>query len=263
MLLGTYHMDNSGLDVAQIEVDDVLSSERQAQIQTVVEAIAKWKPERVAVERPYDRVDEVNSLYEEYRFGKRSYDAEEEIEPPHPFRNELTTECRSEVIQLGFRLADLLDHEEVYSIDYPMDIANDEYEELAEQGFEPDDKVSFEQIDMDEVGHEITEQIANSTIAVFLVWENQEKQLSREYDGLFGEYLRWGEEDNFGGPKLIANWYDRNLRMMHNLWRTTEPDDGRLILVVGSSHVNVLRDLLAITPMFCPVSPLPYLQSAI
>lgn len=263
MLLGTYHMDNPGLDVAQIEVDDVLTPERQEEIQSVVRALAEWNPDRVTVERPYDRGDNVNSLYEEYRSGKKSYGTEETIEPPHPARNELTTECRSEVIQLGFRLADHLDHEQVYPIDYPIDIANEEYENLADQDFEPDEKVSFEQTDIDDVERQITEQIATSTIPEYLVWENQEAQLSREYEFLFGEYLRWGGGDNFGGPKLIAKWYDRNLRMMHNLWRTVETGDKRLILVVGSSHVKVLRDLLENTPMFCPVSPLPYLQNVV
>ena len=132
-----------------------------------------------------------------------------------------------------------------------------------DQDFEPDEKISFEQTDIDDVERQITEQIATSTIPEYLVWENQEAQLSREYEFLFGEYLRWGGGDNFGGPKLIAKWYDRNLRMMHNLWRTIEPGDKRLILVVGSSHVKVLRDLLENTPMFCPVSPLPYLQNAV
>lgn len=263
MLLGTYHMDNPGLDVAQIDIDDVLAPERQEEIQSVIRALAEWNPDRVTVERPYNRGENVNSLYEEYRSGKKSYCTEETIEPPHPARNELTTECRSEVIQLGFRLADRLDHEQVYPIDYPLDIANEEYEHLADRGFEPDEKVSFDQIDVDDVERRITEQIATSTISEYLVWENQEAQLSREYEFLFGEYLRWGDGDNFGGPKLIAKWYDRNLRMMHNLWRTIETGDKRLILVVGSSHVKVLRDLLENTPMFCPVSPLPYLQNAV
>ncbi|KAB1196965.1 MULTISPECIES: DUF5694 domain-containing protein [Haloferax] len=262
MLLGTYHMDNPGLDVAQLDVDDVLHPERQAQLRTTVDALEGWRPDRVAVERPYDRADEVNAIYDEYRSGKRSYDAEEEIEPPHPSRNELTTECRSEVVQLGFRLADRLDHERVFPIDYPMTLANEAYEELAEDGFEPEEKIQFDQLDVSELEREVTEQIATSSIQEFLLWQNRERNLGVQSAGFFGESLRWGRENNFGGPKLVATWYDRNLRMVHNLWRAIESEDERVLVVVGAGHVHILRELLEKTPMFCPVSPLPSLEEA-
>ncbi|KAB1189114.1 MULTISPECIES: DUF5694 domain-containing protein [Haloferax] len=263
MLLGTYHMDNPGLDVAQIDVDDVLHPERQAQLRTTVDALEGWCPDRVAVERPYDRADEVNALYDEYRSGERSYDTEQEIEPPHPRRDDLTTECRSEVVQLGFRLADRLAHDRVYPIDYPMDLGNDAYAALAERGFEPTDKVPFEHVDVGELERELTEQIATKTIPAFLVWQNREQNLGTDATAFFGETLRWGQGDNFGGPEMVATWYDRNLRMVHNLWRAVESGDDRILAVVGASHVHVLRELLSNAPMFCPVSALPCLEDAV
>ncbi|KAB1192143.1 hypothetical protein GJR96_01270 [Haloferax sp. MBLA0076] len=263
MLLGTYHMDNPGLDVAQIDVDDVLTPDRQRQLRTTIDALERWCPDRVAVERPYDHADEVNAIYDEYRSGKRAYDAEEEIEPPHPSRNEMTTECRSEVVQLGFRLADRLDHERVYAIDYPMALGNDAYATLVEDEFEPEEKVPSERLDVEALEAELTEQIATKTIPEFLVWQNRERNLGTESVGFFGETLRWGRGDNFGGPAMVATWYDRNLRMVHNLWRAIESGDERVLVVVGASHVTVLRELLGNAPMFCPVSPLPYLEDAL
>ena len=37
MLLGTYHMDNPGLDEVNIDADDVLAADRQAQFRELVD----------------------------------------------------------------------------------------------------------------------------------------------------------------------------------------------------------------------------------
>lgn len=263
MVFGTVHLDNPGLDEANPEVDDVFAPERQRELRDLVERLARWEPDRVAVERPYDRFEDVNAFYEEFRTGNRSYD---DFDPGshrdfRAFASDATGEIRSEIVQIGFRLADELGHERVYPIDYPMDISNDDLDALEERDFQPEKKVAFSLSDWEAVEREEEEQLATSTIPEFLHWENQEEQLRINHDGMFGRYLRWGEGDNFGGPRTLANWYDRNFRMVHNLWQAIEPGDERALLVVGSGHVRVLRHLLDEAPMFCPVSPLPYLSS--
>jgi pheromone shutdown protein TraB len=47
--------------------------------------------------------------------------------------------------------------------------------------------------------------------------------------------------------------------MVHHLWRAIEQGNERILLVVGTGHIRVLRHLLDETPMCCPVSPLPHL----
>ncbi|WP_254547320.1 DUF5694 domain-containing protein [Halomarina pelagica] len=259
LLLGTYHMDNPGLDEVNVDADDVLSDQRQTELTDLVDRLAEWDPQRVAVERPYDRASDVNALYRDYCTGKRSYADEQEINPPHPYRDERDTECRSEVIQVGFRLAETLHHECVYPVDYPMRLANDDAEALEERGFKPEAKTQITVPEPHTVERERNERLATSTIPEYVRWINQEEQLRYNHAGMFDQLIPWGEGDNFGGPRMLATWFDRNLRIVHNLWRAIEPGDERLLLVIGSGHVRVLRYLLAETPMFCPVSPLPYL----
>ena len=50
MVLATAHLANNDADVLRTEVDDVLSPARQAEIEAVVEALARWRPTRIAVE---------------------------------------------------------------------------------------------------------------------------------------------------------------------------------------------------------------------
>lgn len=63
MLLGTYHMDNPRLDELNLESDDVLTAQRQTELESFAADLARWNADRIAVERPYDRFEAVNSLY--------------------------------------------------------------------------------------------------------------------------------------------------------------------------------------------------------
>jgi hypothetical protein len=78
--------------------------------------------------------------------------------------------------------------------------------------------------------------------------------------GMFGSLLSAGEGDNYGGPEILARWYERNIKMVHNLTRVLRPNTRRVLVLVGSGHVPPLRNILDEAPQFCPVSPLPYLR---
>lgn len=261
MLLGTYHMDNPGLDVADIEVDDVLTSVRQDQLSTAVDHLARWKPDLVAVERPYERTDRTNQLYEEYRNGDREYDREEEIDPPHPERDDPTAECRSEIVQIGFRLADRLNHDRVAPVDWPTSLANDDLAALEDRGFEPSRKLDATGVDLQSFQTEVNERIAQDTVLGALRWHNSEAQLRRFNKANMDALLWMGEAENYGGPRALARWYDRNLRMIHNLWRALNGTEKRVLFLVGASHVSPLRHLLTDVSGLQPVSPLPYLDN--
>lgn len=263
MLLGTVHFDNPGLDEANPEVDDVLTSERQAELRDLAERLARWDPDRIALERPYEDRESINAVYEEFRTGKRAYDEEQDLRSLRAdFDAELDDEVRSEVVQLGFRLADALDHERVYPVDAPAMLgSNDDLEALEERGFRPEEKVDYSLTSPEAFEREVEERLSESTVTEFLHWKNREAQLRVNHDAMFDRGVRWGEGDDFGGPTMLSRWYDRNIRMVHNVWRALEPGDERVLFPVGSGHVRVLRHLLTEAPMFCPVSPLPHLSS--
>ena len=254
MVLGTYHMDNPGLDEVNVEADDVLSDRRQAEIRDLVDRLADWEPERVAVERPYDRGDEVNDIYREYRDGDRAYDREEEFPAPHPDRNEPATECRSEVVQVGFRLADQCGHDRVAAIDEHPDPPSED--PFADREVDPARKTSVPVTDPQALEREANERLPDSTVPEYHAWLNREDNLRGNHDLMFDWSIRTANGES---PAGLAHWYDRNLRMGHHLWRTMDPDDERILLLAGSGHVRVLRHLLTEAPMFCPVSPLPLL----
>ena len=51
MILGTFHMDNPGADLNNAKVDPVTTPKKQAELQLVADALARFKPTAIAVER--------------------------------------------------------------------------------------------------------------------------------------------------------------------------------------------------------------------
>ena len=262
MLLGTVHLDNPGLDEHNPGVGDVLTPERQAELRDLTERLADWNPDRIAIERPYEDREAVNAVYEAFRSDARAYDEDQELPSLRSGAGgEPDDEIRSEVVQIGFRLADKLDHDHVYPVDAPTALGNDDLEALEDRGFRPEEKVDRSLPDPEWFVRETEDRFADSTLVEFLRWQNRETRLRFNHDHMFDRGVRWGEGDTLGGPRSPATWYDRNIRMVHYVWRALQEGDDRVFFLVGSGHVRVLRHLFREAPMFCPVSPIPYLRS--
>ena len=97
MVLGSFHFENPGQDIVNLEVDGVLAPQRQREIDILARALAQWQLTRVVVE------DEAPAP----GFELATYaDADR-----------LIATNRSESYQVGFRVARLFGHEAVYGFD--------------------------------------------------------------------------------------------------------------------------------------------------
>jgi hypothetical protein len=243
MLLGTFHFQGSATDAVSGTPQDMRSPQRQAELEELIQRLAHWAPEQVAVEWPYTFADSTTAFFQRYveRGGQ--------------------TTSQNEVVQVGFRLAHRLGHATVHPIDHQMPIGNDSLAALLER--RPDLQHHSEQ--MVEVLRERLRESeaaqAELTIAERLRIVNGEEALrSGNSLGMFGSWIAAGEGNNRGGPQLLARWYERNFYMVHHLTRVLRPDTRRVLVLVGSGHVPPLRNILDEAPQFCPVSPLPYLE---
>ncbi|HEX8392401.1 MAG TPA: DUF5694 domain-containing protein, partial [Longimicrobium sp.] len=99
MVLGTAHWANPGLDYNNPQVDDVLSPRRQAEVQAILDALAEFRPTRIALEAEPSRDSVWNDRYRRYRAGS-------------------LTLGRDERDQIGLRLAARLGHDRVYTVDW-------------------------------------------------------------------------------------------------------------------------------------------------
>jgi hypothetical protein len=242
MLLGTYHFAGSANDAVKQPTADPLTSARQSQLEELTEHLARWRPQQVAVEWATSFADSTTARYTQYQSSG-------------------VTTSRNEVVQIGFRLARRLGHSTVYPIDHQMGIGNDSIEALFVR--RPDFKALMDsrQAAEQRSADSSSERHAQATVLEQLRDANSDAALhGGNSRAMFGSFMTAGERDNYGGPQLLARWYERNFRIAHNLTRVLRPDTRRVLVVIGSGHVPPLRTIFDEAPGMCPVSPLPFLQ---
>jgi hypothetical protein len=243
MLLGTYHFEGSTTDAVSGAPQDVRTPVRQAELQDLIEGLARWSPEQVLVEWPFDFADSTTARYRRYvdRGG--------------------TTTSQNEIVQIGFRLARRLGHPTVYPIDHQMPLGNDSLRALLTR--QPVFQRRADSVLATLRTNAAADERASAAlpIAERLRRATEEAALHAGNSGaMFGSWLATGEGTNRGGPQLLARWYERNFYMAHNLTRVLRPGTRRMIALVGSGHVPPLRNILDESPQFCPVSPLLFLR---
>lgn len=236
LVLGTYHFANPGLDVVKTEVADVLSPTKQAEIRAVVEALARFRPTRIAVEQMPASAARLDSLYHAYRSG----------------RHELS---RNETQQLGFRLAAMFEHPRVYPIDHTGEFPFDSLMGYA-RAHDPD-FVEFVNEEIARMATESNRQQRENTIGEILRQSNEPEELAQDH-GIYMRFSRVGAGDTYVGASLLSKWYERNIHIFANLQRIAQPGD-RILVIIGSGHAPILRELITYDPGMLLVEPLEYL----
>lgn len=239
MILGTYHFANPGLDVVKTEVADVLSPAKQTEIARVIEALARFRPTKIAVEAPPASAPRLDSLFRAYRAGRH-------------------TLSRNETEQLGFRLAGRLEHGRVYPIDHTGEFPFEavmRYAQTHDPGF-----VAYFQRTIAAVTAEENRRQRELTIGQHLRVRNNPRTIAMEH-GRYMHFARVGAGDNYVGADLVSKWYERNIRIFSNLQRIAEPGD-RILVIFGSGHAAILRELVEYAPDMALVEALGYLPPA-
>jgi hypothetical protein len=239
LILGTYHMANPGLDSHNLDADDVLAPKRQKELEEVTAKIARFAPTKIAIEGAY-RETTWTSRYEKYRAG--TY--------------QLGT---NEIEQIGFRLAKMLGHTQVYPVDFPMMMSGLLYSEV-------DFNVKKKKTEKEEkpaAPPALSEEdriLRASTVAQYLARMNEDARVIAS-NRPYMEMLK--PDDNvaiYESADSVANWYKRNLRIFANVNRITDFSKDRVLLIIGSGHLPILRQFTSDSPQFCLVNPMQYLQ---
>ena len=246
MLLGTYHMESPGRDVIKPEVDDVLSPKRQGEISSLIKSLARWEPEIIAVEFPYEKQDELNALYKKYIQNSAAF------EDSH-------LSSRNEIVQIGFRLAHHLNHEKLLAVDwfpeFPEWITKEDFEDV--MYFTPEMRSwNREQIELEEKS-----KLEKLTIAQYLYWLNSKPQININDTIMIDISLE--HKNKKVAFSIASNWFERNLGIIRNLKEILPGGVKRVLLLYGAGHIPMLNYIMEMSSIFCPVSPLPYLKEEI
>jgi hypothetical protein len=269
MLLSTYHFANTTGDTYNTKVDDYMQPERQEEIKVVVNMLAKFKPTMIFIEASASKFVHFNDQFQKYKNGSE------------------TLESPNEIYQLGFRLADKMEHEAIY----PVDAAGWWLDELVQvwRAAHPSDKYTAYSKARKVANEKQNTQYARNTILENLIDLNHQEAIlqnhryyievatqaiskpmeggypmdmdsSKLFYGVPHVYLGVNQENP--GPELVGEWYKRNLRIFSNILHYVEATDNnpeRILIIFGQGHIRILQQLFEDHSRFTLVDPLPYL----
>ena len=258
MILGSGHLANPGADVYNIKMDDVLAAKRQDEISELVRLLKAYQPTKIAFEQDPSQDTELNANYQGYLNGTRELG-------------------RSEIDQIGFRLARQMGHPKVYGVDYwPWPDRNPffpdgfdwnliDYRKFAEthdqKHFLRPPPLPEGKMTKDKNGATWIEPEKYVSIIDMYIRLNEPESRSADHQAYL-QSARVGLCDQYPGANWVSHsWYDRNLKIYVNLTRITESADDRILLIIGAGHVYLVQQFLEESGDYIVESPLDYLSA--
>ena len=239
-LLGSFHFDNPGLDVAQFENANILSVERQKELSSVISSLIGFKPDKIFVESIPEHQPQLDSLYKLYRNKKWKPDA-------------------NEIYQLGFRLAAELNLPAVLGVDYqdtefPFDSLIKVL--VAEKQIEILNTIQFT---IDSIQKSFNQNLKTLTLKEILLQQNSPDS-EKISVGSYLNLLMAGDKNNHVGSYLVSEWWRRNMVIYENILKRIDQDDQRILVIFGSAHTALLKEFIKYNSAFNVVDVREILQ---
>lgn len=231
LVLGVFHFNQAP---AYNAVD---KPEQQKEIEALTQSLARFNPDKIVLEYLPEEQARYDSLYQTYRNGN----------------HELTVNERQ---QIGFRLADQLNHPGVYGIDYKRPWGMDTVMTWAKHN-QPEFIDFLQQwrerhAQVDSVMHH------NYSIREILSFTATDTFLNSVQE-IRMRTLEVGAGENYIGLDPVSSVYKRNTRIFANLMEIAEAGD-RLLIVYGAGHSYFFNEFIDQHPNTTLVDPQKYLK---
>lgn len=231
LLVGAFHFENPGLDVAKLATFNVMTNSSQKELETISNKIKKFGPQKIFVEWNHEKQNTLDKLY------NRSYDS-------------LIKASADEIVQIAVRSGKKLGHKKLFAIDYHgayfpydslMNAMKDAKQDLLLQENEKAIK-AFET--------EFNQLAKTKSLTEILLALNDKKEMEKGL-GLYISLMNpGGKTDNFVGAYLVSEWYRRNLYMYSLVQKLTESKDEKVMVLLGAGHIELLREFVKLDSNF-------------
>ncbi|MBL8300376.1 MAG: hypothetical protein JNN30_18730 [Rhodanobacteraceae bacterium] len=220
MLLGVFHFDNPGLDAVKFTPIDVTTPASQKYLTTLAERIARFKPTRILLEYPSERDAVFNQRYQNY------------------LANTFELE-RNEIYQIGFRVAKQSGLTGVSGFDEEAPGEDSLWGYLEQVPKAQQRLMALIEVESKRLQHAH----ATKTLRALLRADNSPAD-DRHNKGFYLTLNDVGAKEKlFHGADMAARWWQRNFRMYANVQQAAQPGE-RVLVIAGSGHTAILRDLL-------------------
>jgi Family of unknown function (DUF5694) len=243
MVVGVAHFDNPARDVVNTKVDNVLTPKRQKEIIAVVDQLAKFHPNHVAVEWQATKQEKLDARYAAYRAG--TY--------------ELTSDERD---QLGLRLAAKLQLPRVDAVDWLDEPpGKDEDYDFESYATAPEAKARLAALRDPAKGAKESAVLGRTTMGGFLAYLNSPENLN-EKNREYYDYALLGDDEKAPGANWVGAWHTRNLRIFAKLVRIADKPHDRVLVIYGAGHAYLLNQYATESHAFRIERPVELLQNA-
>lgn len=238
LLVGTFHFGYPGLDGHKTKDEnklDILSDQRQKELDDLLAYLKKFKPTKIMVESGS------NTGYLMHRM--REWSAGKE------------TLKRDERDQIGIRLCHKMNLDTIYGVDaaslqselWKSDSTS--FKKLFGEKFS--DKAEstnpFNQRYWD--WYERDDELAYKTeLLDYFKYTNEDKYIKR----MHGHYILSDQYSDYDGMDgwFLLNWYSRNLRIIKNIQNVETSPDDRILVLFGSGHLAILMQQFEASPEY-------------
>ena len=257
MILGSALLANWGGNVYNTKMDDVLTPRRQAELQQLIDQIARFKPTKITVAADTRR------------------EAEHQLEYDAYLKDDFQLQ-RHEIHQIGFQLAKQIGHPKLYCVGYSwskeslrlpesqIDWRFMDYRTFAkahdQEHFLRPPPITEGKIVKDREGTTWIEPEKYEPLIDMYIRINKPKSRLADHQA----YLKSGRiglGDEYPGANwVVHSWYAMNFKIFVNLTRITESADDRILLIIGAGHVFLVQQFLEDSGDYIVESPLKYLN---
>lgn len=240
LFVGSFHFAYYNLDAHKTDKDkqiDILSEQKQKELNELLNYIAKFKPTKIAIEAGRN----TGYIMHNYRAWKKG-------------ERQLT---KNEIEQIGFRLVDRFKLDTLYGVDDGT-ILYDLYDGKDSNSFRPVLDTIYADWDFqsndtiskvykahykknDELNKEMT-------LLNYFKYFNSDKSLNRGYGAYLVGDFKLG--DTRGADALAMHWYNRNLRIFRHIQQITNSPNDRILVLYGKGHVEILKHLAECSPEY-------------
>ncbi len=232
LLIGTFHFNNPGADVAQFKTFDVLKDETQKELEEIAQKIAAFNPTKIFVEWNYKEQKELDSLYGLYKAGKL-------------YNKKLSNFYKTnEIFQLAFRAGKLNDNSQIDAIDYNK--SNFPFEKVM-ASIKKNNQTEIEEYItsiIQKYESDFNAKIVSNSSLKEILYEDNSKDYRKEANEFYEKILTVGDDTDFIGAYLTSEWNRRNLYMWSLIKKKTTLKDERVMVLLGASHIANIKNLI-------------------
>ena len=152
---------------------------------------------------------------------------------------------RTEMQQLGFRIARQAGLPRIFGVDFELDVNVASVMVWALTHGQPE-LASAAQGLSSRLLAEADSMMKHATVSEIIAALNSARADSAH--GIYMAALRVGADTSYPGASMTARWYERNLKIASNVLRLIESPDDRVLVVIGAAHGPILREILARVP---------------